>query len=158
MPIPQRKRGRKRPEDVVDPVLKRMYQVSGWTTQAQVCRELDEVESTLSRSLGRGDGVPEILLFKLCYCFPVRLEWLRWGTGEMYRDQIKVGDLAAPLQRAVRLMRDAPDEVLDLLERVARLVAIGQAEPINAIKITVMGAELHSREAAEMEADVPDSM
>lgn len=157
-PLNSRKRGRKRPEDITDPVLKRIFEVSGWTSQAELCRGLDEVESTLSRSLTRGDGVPEIILYKMVYTFPrVRMEWLRQGTGEMYRGNLLVGDLPAPLQAAVRSMLNSSSEAQALLERAARLLERDHIDIIRDMDRAITGIEVMNRMPGIFINEIPDA-
>jgi hypothetical protein len=157
-PLNSRKRGRKRPDEIIDPVLKRIFAVSGWTSQAELCRGLDEVESTLSRSLTRGDGVPEIILYKLVERFPrVRLAWLRDGTGEVYRDQLMVGDLPAPLQAAVRSMLDSSSEAQALLERAARLLERDHMDIIRDMDRAITGIEFMNRMPGIFIDETPDA-
>src|SRR5262245_3435131 len=67
-----------------DPVLLRIFETTGWRSQAQICRALGKDISTLSKSLRRGSGVPDDWLYKIGYLKQVDVNYLKTGTGERW--------------------------------------------------------------------------
>jgi hypothetical protein len=87
-----------------------------------------------------------------------RKEWLLTGEGDVYRGELLVADLTAPLQAAVRSLMGASDAVQTLFERVAGLLATNQPAVMDAIKGGVIVANVRKKTPADIKADVPDPL
>jgi hypothetical protein len=99
--------------------------------------------------------VPEAYILRTLIGTTCRKQWLLTGEEPIYRGDLLVADLTAPLQRAVRIMMGASEEAQAVFERVAGLLASGQRIVIDAIVNGAMAAEQRRRIVEEMEHDVP---
>jgi hypothetical protein len=85
-----------------------------------------------------------------------REEWLLTGEEPIYRGDLRVADLKAPIHEAVRVMMDVEsDKALDLFVRAARLFALGHEEPLNAMRIAVEWAENQRERAGRLRRNDP---
>lgn len=130
----ERKRGRKQQGELRDPVIQRIFDVTGWRSQAQMCAALGKDESVLSARLSRGETVHEDWLWQIVARFDVELRWLLTAEGPQRRQDPTIRSLGPAFMALAASWEGLGEVERETLARCAVVLSAGSPELREALR------------------------
>jgi hypothetical protein len=142
-------------EAISNPVTRRILEVTGWSSQNQIGRELGIDSTHWSKREGAGKPIPISVLERIAWRTGCRVEYLQTGEGPIYARGELVRALSPTLQQVIVLMRQH-EALQPILLRCAEILASAHPDAIRTLDHVTYGLQLALAEAEAIREDCPD--